>query len=38
VIGRAGVIEAREMALWPKEVSGIQAGARALDETYSKLK
>jgi L-lactate dehydrogenase len=38
VVGRAGVIEAREVTLWPKEVSGIQASAKALDETFSKIK
>ncbi len=38
VVGRAGVLEVKELTLWPKEASGIQASARALDETYSKLK
>jgi L-lactate dehydrogenase len=38
VVGRAGVISAMEVELWPKEVTGIQGSAKALDETYSKLK
>jgi len=37
VVGRAGVIEAKEVEVWPKEVQGLQASARALDETWSKL-
>jgi len=37
VVGRAGVIEAKEVELWPKEVQGLQASARALDETWAKL-
>ncbi len=38
VLGRAGVIEAREMALWPKELSGLHGSARALEETWAKLR
>lgn len=38
VVGRAGVVAAMETQLWPKEISGIQASAKALDETWSKLK
>jgi len=38
VVGRAGVIEAMEVDLWPKEKAGIQASAKALDETWGKLK
>lgn len=38
VVGRAGVVEAHEVELWPKEKSGIQASAKALDETWSKIK
>lgn len=38
VVGRAGVVEAMEVELWPKEKSGIQASAKALDETWGKLK
>ncbi|MCC7192761.1 MAG: lactate/malate dehydrogenase family protein [Phycisphaeraceae bacterium] len=38
VVGRAGVIRAMEVDLWPKEKAGIQASAKALDETWSKLK
>lgn len=37
VVGRAGVIEAREVELWPKEVAGIQNSAKALDATWSQL-
>lgn len=37
VVGRAGVIEAREIELWPKEMAGIQGSGRALDDTWNKL-
>jgi L-lactate dehydrogenase len=37
VVGRAGVIKALEVDLWPKEVAGIQNSAKALAETWSKL-
>ncbi len=37
VVGRAGVIEAKAIDLWPKEVAGIQGSARALEATWSKL-
>lgn len=37
VVGRSGVLEAMEVELWPKEVAGIQASARALEETWGKL-
>jgi L-lactate dehydrogenase len=37
VVGRAGVIEAREHDGWPKEVSGIQASGRALEQTWSEI-
>ncbi|QQE13829.1 lactate/malate dehydrogenase family protein [Planctomycetota bacterium] len=37
VVGRQGVVKVHEIELWPKEVSSIQASARALDETWSKL-
>jgi L-lactate dehydrogenase len=37
VVGRAGIIQAIEVELWPKEVSGIQASGKALDETWAKL-
>ncbi|MFA9479779.1 lactate/malate dehydrogenase family protein [Phycisphaerales bacterium AB-hyl4] len=37
VVGREGVLEAREIELWPKEVAGIQASGRALQDTWQKL-
>lgn len=37
VVGREGVIARHEVELWPKEVTGIQASARALDETWGKI-
>jgi L-lactate dehydrogenase len=38
VVGAAGVEAALEPELWPKEVAGIQASARALEETWGKIK
>lgn len=37
VVGCAGVVEAKEVELWPKETAGIAASARALEETWAKL-
>lgn len=37
VVGRAGVLNRLEVELWPKELTGLQASARALDETWNKL-
>ena len=37
VIGRGGVLGRIELELWPKERTAIQASARALDETYTKV-
>lgn len=37
VVGRAGVLGHVELELWPKERTGLQTSARALDETYSKI-
>jgi len=37
VVGRNGVLGYVEPELWPKEQQGIQASARALAETWSKL-
>lgn len=37
VVGRAGVIDAKEIDLWPKEVAGIQGSARALEATWGTL-
>jgi L-lactate dehydrogenase len=36
-IARAGVIKRHEIELWPREVSGIQAGAKQLDATYAQV-
>lgn len=36
-VGRAGVVEAREVELWPKELTGLQASGRALESTWQKL-
>ena len=38
IVGRTGVIEQVELALWPKEQQGLQASARALQEIWSKVK
>ncbi len=38
VVGSGGVEAALEPELWPKEVAGIQASARALEETWGKIK
>ncbi len=37
VLGRGGVEAVLEPDLWPKEIAGIQAGARALEETWDKI-
>lgn len=37
VIGRAGVIETREIELWPKEVQGIRKSAQVLRQTVDKV-
>jgi L-lactate dehydrogenase len=37
IVGRAGAIEHVEVQLWPKELQGLQASARALQETYAKV-
>jgi L-lactate dehydrogenase len=38
VIGRAGVLDQVELALWPKELQGLQSSARALQEIWSKVR
>jgi L-lactate dehydrogenase len=38
VVGRAGVIDHIEVELWPKEVQGLQASAKALKDTRAKMK
>ncbi|MCC7409735.1 MAG: lactate/malate dehydrogenase family protein [Phycisphaeraceae bacterium] len=37
-VGRSGVIEAMEVELWPKEVQGLNGSAKALAETWGRLK
>ncbi len=37
VIGRAGVVGHVELELWPKELQGLQASAKALKETRAKI-
>ena len=37
VIGRAGVVGYQALELWPKEIAGLQASARTLDATWSRL-
>ncbi len=37
VVGRAGAIATFEPELWPKELQGLAASARALDETWTKI-
>lgn len=38
VVGRQGVVDTVEVELWPKELQGLQASARALQETRSKIR
>jgi L-lactate dehydrogenase len=38
LVGKGGVLKRFEVELWPRESSGIIAGARQLDETYAKVK
>lgn len=38
VVGRAGVLRTIELELWPKELTALQASARALADTLSKVK
>jgi len=37
VVGREGVVDYKEIELWPKELSGLRGSARALEETWQKL-
>ncbi|HSZ56722.1 MAG TPA: lactate/malate dehydrogenase family protein [Tepidisphaeraceae bacterium] len=37
VVGRSGVIRRQEVELWPREISGLQASAKALDATYAQV-
>lgn len=38
VVGRAGVIQHIELELWPKELQGLQASAKALKDTRATIK
>jgi L-lactate dehydrogenase len=38
VVGRAGALAHIEVELWPKEHQALQASARALNETFAKVK
>jgi L-lactate dehydrogenase len=38
MIDRRGVVKRYEIDLWPREISGIQSGARSLETTYAQLK
>ncbi len=38
VVGRAGVVQHVELELWPKEMQGLQASAKALKDTRAKVK
>lgn len=38
VVGRGGVLHHHELELWPKEVQGLQASAKALKDTRAKVK
>jgi L-lactate dehydrogenase len=38
VVGRRGALAHVEVELWPKELQALQASARALNETFAKVK
>ena len=38
IVGRVGVVKHLEIPLWPKEQQGLQASARALQATWSKVR
>ena len=38
LIGRQGVIKRYAIELWPREISGIQSGAKQLDATYAQVR
>lgn len=38
IVGRSGVVQHIELELWPKELQGLQASAKALKDTRSKIK
>ena len=37
MVNGKGVVKRYELELWPREISGLQAGARQLDSTYAQL-
>ena len=37
LIGAGGVIKRIELELWPRELSGIQSGAKQLDQTFAQV-
>ena len=37
MVNGSGVVKRYEVELWPREVSGLQSGAKQLDATYSKV-
>src|SRR5437588_6223522 len=37
LVGKSGVLQRYEIELWPREVSGIQQGAKSLDATYAQV-
>jgi L-lactate dehydrogenase len=37
LIDRRGVVQRYEIELWPRELSGIQQGAKQLDQTYAQI-
>ena len=38
LVGRGGVLKRYEVELWPRELSGIQQGAKSLDATYAQIR
>jgi hypothetical protein len=37
MIDRRGVVQRFEIELWPRDLSGIQLGAKQLDQTYAQI-
>ena len=38
LVGKGGVLKRYEVELWPRELSGLQTGAKQLDATYAQIK
>jgi L-lactate dehydrogenase len=38
LVGRRGIEQHVELKLWPKELAGLQQSARALAETFAKVR